>query len=253
LASGLGELSPSDLRALGFALRSGRLAAPFSIAGLQRVLGKHADPMLADWLSLVSKDGCSPASMALWLEAFAETSEGNTPVHHAVQLVTTAPSGDSAVHRDTAVVVQDLFRRAKHSVLISTYGIYGGREIFRELAQRMIDEPKLSVRLFVDLGQKAAPEFLQFFREHHWPEQSRRPEIYAPKRPPASASESSVLHAKCVLIDSEEILLTSANFTDAAHYRNVEAGVVVRSRSVAEQVAQFFNGLIRSGFCVRIS
>jgi phosphatidylserine/phosphatidylglycerophosphate/cardiolipin synthase-like enzyme len=114
-------------------------------------------------------------------------------------------------------------------------------------------EPGLSVRLFVDLGQKSDYEFLQFFREHNWPEECRPPEIYSHTRPVASASESSVLHAKCVLIDSEELLMTSANFTDAAHHRNVEAGVLVRSRSIGEQVARFFDGLVRSAFCVRIN
>jgi phosphatidylserine/phosphatidylglycerophosphate/cardiolipin synthase-like enzyme len=229
------------------------MTGPFTPAGLQRVLGKHTNPNLAEWLNAVANDGCSPGSMGLWLDALAETYERTHPVEHAVQLVTTAPSGDAAVHRDTAVVVQDLLRRAKKSVLISTYGIYGGREIFRELAQRMNDQPGLTGRLFVDLGQKAIPEFLQFFREHNWPEDSRLPEIFSHIRPVTSASESSVLHAKCVVIDSEELLMTSANFTDAAHYRNVEAGVLVRSHSIAEQITRFFDGLVRQAFCVRVN
>jgi hypothetical protein len=71
--------------------------------------------------------------MASWLDACADGICERTPLEHTVQLVTTAREGNAAYHRDTAVVVQDLFRRAKRSVLISTYALHGGREIFQSL------------------------------------------------------------------------------------------------------------------------
>src|SRR5947209_15625594 len=102
-------------------------------------------------MSAVAASGCSSAAMAAWLDAFADGIRQRTPVEHVVQLVTTAPAGNAAVHRDTAVVVQDLFRRAQKSVLISTYAFYGGREIFDVLAARMDANADLTVRIFANI------------------------------------------------------------------------------------------------------
>ncbi|MGC2659225.1 MAG: phospholipase D-like domain-containing protein [Bryobacteraceae bacterium] len=50
-------------------------------------------------------------------------------------------------------------------------------------------------------------------------------------------------------MDSAEVLVTSANFTEAAHQRNIEVGVLVHSHGVARQVTQFFEGLVSAGWC----
>ncbi len=57
------------------------------------------------------------------------------------------------------------------------------------------------------------------------------------------------MHPKCVVMDDEEVLVTSANFTEAAQQRNIEVGLLVRSQSVARQITQFFDGLISAGCC----
>ena len=254
MTSGLGGLSASELRTLAIALRSGKLSAPFSTAVLSRLLGTHYKPQLAEWLNQVAAHGCSSSAMALCLDAFADAVEECVPVDQGVQLVTTAPPGDSALHRDTAVVVQDLFRRARQSVLISTYGIFGGREIFQVLAERMQNDPALQVRLFVNIsGHGELGDFRRVFREYHWPTGMRLPEVYYDIRAvEGNATTTAVLHAKCIVMDEEELFVTSANFTDAAHYRNVELGLLVRSGTLAKQTVSFFDRLIRSGHCVRM-
>lgn len=253
------ELGETDLRILAAALRSGRLNPPFSPLSLQRLIGDHISAVIAEWMTGIAATGCSPAAMASWLDAFADGLHKRTALDHAVQLVTTAPQGDGAVHRDTAVVVQDLLRRARKSVLISTYGVYGGREIFQTLAERMDASMELGVRIFVNIERKhgetgsireIVDRFVHQFREYHWPAQSRLPDIYYDVRSTAEKpSETAVLHAKCIVIDSEELFVTSANFTEAAQSRNVEAGLLVKSSAIADQATRFFDSLIRSGYC----
>ncbi len=246
-------MAASETRALAVALRSGRLAPPFSVGGVQRVLGLHIPGGLTDWLNAVEQAGCSPGAMSLWLDAVADLEDSRLAAQNSLQLVTTAPASVAGFHRDTAVVVQDLFRRARQSIVITTYGIFGGKELFRDLGLRMNAEPNLLVRVFMHTGQKSAVELLRAFREDHWPDDSRLPEVYHEVSPvDRDARNSGILHAKCVLIDAEELFVTSANFTDAAHYRNIEAGLLVRSSLVAAQAAQFFESLTLSGFCVRL-
>jgi phosphatidylserine/phosphatidylglycerophosphate/cardiolipin synthase-like enzyme len=53
-------------------------------------------------------------------------------------------------------------------------------------------------------------------------------------------------HAKCVVIDDEVAFVTSANFTEWAQSRNVEAGVLLRNAHFARQLRQQFEGLVQS-------
>lgn len=234
------------------ALRTGRVAMPFLPLALQRVLGRGVEPGSAEWLNVVGASGCSAKATALWVELLAETCERRDVSEQVVQIVSTAPTGDVAMHRDTAVVVQDLFRRAKRSLLISTYGIYGGPEIFRTLAARMESDAELRVRLFLNLhGGGPADNFARDFRRYHWPEQAPLPDIYYDVRSQAARpeGETAVMHAKCIVMDGQEVLVTSANFTEAAQHRNIEVGLLVRSEAVARQVTEFFDGLIRASWC----
>jgi phosphatidylserine/phosphatidylglycerophosphate/cardiolipin synthase-like enzyme len=248
----ISELAAGELRALAMALRSGRVALPCSSFSLQRVLGQGDKDGIAEWLNTIGVKGCSAEATASWLELFADSHQRRDATEQQVQVVSTAPAGDIAMHRDTAVVAQDLFRRATHSLLISTYGIFGGREIFRNLAIRMESNTELRVRLFLNIaGDVATANFAADFQRYQWPEGTRLPEIFYDVRSQDGhyEGETAVLHAKCIVMDGEEVLVTSANFTEAAHQRNIEVGLLVRSQGVARQVTQFFDGLVSAGWC----
>jgi phosphatidylserine/phosphatidylglycerophosphate/cardiolipin synthase-like enzyme len=65
----------------------------------------------------------------------------------------------------------------------------------------------------------------------------------APIRPPASQ------HSKCILVDGATAFITSANFTESAHERNVELGVLFRDNPrVAESIRLKFESLIQNEF-----
>ena len=55
------------------------------------------------------------------------------------------------------------------------------------------------------------------------------------------------MHAKCLVVDRRTAFVTSANFTEAAQTRNIEAGMVVRSESFAARIANYFEGLYEAG------
>jgi phosphatidylserine/phosphatidylglycerophosphate/cardiolipin synthase-like enzyme len=252
------ELSESDLRGLAGALRSGRLLPPFPTVALQRFLAHNLVSGIADSINQVAAAGCSAEALAMWLDVLAESARERGSIEDAVHLVTTGPEGVDADHRDTAVVVQDLFRRVRQSVLVSGYALYQGRPIFQELAERMDLNPSLGVRMFLDIGHEkpdaivepadAIARFVQTFKDRHWPAGSRLPEIYYDTR---SLEGQAVLHSKCIVVDGEELFVSSANFTDAAQHRNIEMGLLVTSRSIAAQALRFFDSLVRSGDCRR--
>ena len=58
----------------------------------------------------------------------------------------------------------------------------------------------------------------------------------------------SSMHAKCIVVDSKKTFITSANFTQAAHQRNIEAGVVLDSVDYAINLKSQFMNLVESKF-----
>ncbi len=95
------------------------------------------------------------------------------------------------------------------------------------------------------LDSQIVERFAQNFVENEWPGK-RLPQVYYDPRSVAPVGPTrSALHAKCVVIDGQEALVTSANFTAAAQERNIELGLLVRSAPIATQIEQHFGELIK--------
>lgn len=175
------------------------------------------------------------------------------------ELVWTGPEALNSTFRDSSIVAQDLFRQAKNEVLVATYVVYQGKEIFKELGQKVDSDPNFKVTFVIDVqrnGNTSVEEavLLKFKTDFtkQWPAK-RLPDIYYYTRSLEQGNnEKYSMHAKCIVVDSEKSLITSANFTQAAHHRNIEAGVVIHSNEYAINLkSQFFN-LIEAGVLKKI-
>ena len=52
------------------------------------------------------------------------------------------------------------------------------------------------------------------------------------------------MHAKCIVVDRQELFISSANFTEAAQNRNIKVGLLVRSASLADNLVRHFDTLV---------
>jgi phosphatidylserine/phosphatidylglycerophosphate/cardiolipin synthase-like enzyme len=169
------------------------------------------------------------------------------------RLVWSGASEDDEAIRDTRVVLDDLFRRAQRHILISTFVIYDGRAIFQTLAEQIQRVPSLDVELYVNLTGRAQDEaedvadFLSKFTKSHWPSGVRPPMIYYDPETRKREQERTSLHAKCVVVDNRWAFVTSANFTEAAQERNIEAGVLLDHPKLAGALASRFRALRDAG------
>lgn len=245
-------LSSSALRTLADAFRSGRLGATSSSLAINRVCA-CPDAAVAD-LHLVLGEGMSPAHLALLLDAHADGLERPMVAAQSVELVWTGPEGAGAFCRDTSVVVRDLFASARRSVVVSTFVVGQGRRVFETLATRLDDVPELQAQLFLHVGRKPRDtryegdilrEFASEFRAD-WSGRRLPAVYYDPRALSANAAERATWHAKCVVVDDDVAFVTSANFTEWAHERNVEAGVLLRDRQFVAQLRGQFEGLVRT-------
>ncbi len=247
------------LTGLADALAAGTIGAPITRAGLgPHVPDDHLDAVWAA-LTALEADGMAPRHVARALRLLVEEREAGQRMSDRVELVWSPPDLDAIDARDTAVVVQELFRRAKGSVLISTFALDEKKKaaaLFGELAARMDAEPALLVRVFANIHRKhhddtpsiaLVREFTRRVREDVWPGQ-RLPEVfYDPRSLETDGVKRAVLHAKAVVVDGRWTLLTSANFTEAAQERNIEAGVVIDDKRLAQRMTRQFDQWVEAG------
>lgn len=247
----LDSLTESDLAALASALATGRLRAPFNCLSLQAI-GIASEPVAAA-LQRLHDEGMRLSHLVLLVDSLRRSSGRHQLGMQSVELVCTGPEATGVAHRDTAVVVRELFASAETEVLVAGFAVYQGRAIFQRLAERMTERPLLRARFFLDVQRRMgdtspAPdlmrEFVTRFRVHEWPGE-RMPELYFdPRSTDPEAEKRSSLHAKCVVVDRRAALVTSANFTEAAQSRNIEIGVLVRDAKFASEIGQHFDWLV---------
>lgn len=244
--------SASVLRTLADGFRTGRIGASVSPLTLNRIC--PCPEGLVDEVIQLARDGMKPAHLALLLDARAEVVEARMSGSLPIELVWTGPEGVVSHSRDTSVVARDLFACAERSVLVSTFVIRQAEFILEPLARRMDERPELAVRLFVHVGRdwrdtRHESEILREYADslrQEWPG-ARSPEVYYdPRSLLTEAAERATWHAKCVVVDDEIAFVTSANFTEWAQQRNVEAGVLVRDRHFASQLRAQFDSLVQA-------
>ena len=258
----LSHLAGEDLHRLALALRTGRLQPPYGGVALRRLIAGPEADAIAAVLRGFDEDGFPPPQLARMLEVLATDRAARPRAGDVIELVWTGPEAGGVANRDTGVVVRELFGSAAESVLVAGYAIHQGHRVFRALAERMDLNPSLKVRLYLDVRREPgdhspAPDvvdrFARRFVDHVWPGR-RFPEVFFdPRATDPDPSRRASLHAKCVVVDSERSLVSSANFTEAAQLRNVEVGVLIRSRAFAERLIQHFESLAAEGFFRHIS
>lgn len=257
----LDALGPDELRALAADLASGRLSLPVDGVDLNRHLGgRSLGTAVADLNGLAAR-GLGPAQAAFVLELLAHERQLQRAVHDRVELVWTGPETVGAQARDTWTVTHDLFSAARSSVLISSFTIHQGSKVFAALADNMRANPSLRVRFFVNIEPDRdailAPaellsRYLERFRNDLW-HGPRLPELfYDPRTLDSKSRTRTSLHAKCIVVDELHALVSSANFTEAAQERNIEAGVLVRDPGFARALSAQFETLVHQGILKRL-
>jgi phosphatidylserine/phosphatidylglycerophosphate/cardiolipin synthase-like enzyme len=249
----VGRLSSGELQLLAAELRSGRLPLPTTSLALARWFdGALAGEIAADLAGLT---GFSAQQLATLIESIVEDRAQRAAALDAVELVATSPVDGDGISLDTSAVVQSMFAAAQQSVDVVGYAIYQGRDVFRVLADRMELITDLRVRMFLNVargqGDTSAPSeivrrFLDRFRSREWPEGKRLPEMYYdPRGVMLEPEKRASLHAKCVIVDGRSLFISSANFTEAAHERNIEVGAKLAIPELASRLREFLDRLIK--------
>lgn len=261
MTTALRSLGRQTLLDLAGALERDQLAPPFTDVAVQRfVRGKGANEVAGE-LERLSADGMQPRHLVYVLRLLAAEREAAQRIGDRLELVWSGPEVGVPVSRDTAVVVRDLFARASRSVLLAGFAVHDGRELFRSLAERLDANAGLEVRMFLNVARPYRNEaseaeivrvFADRFVREDWPGRRLAEVFYDPRALVPGGGPKASLHAKCVVIDDEAALVTSANFTEAAHDRNIEVGVLVRDADFVRALRGQFESLLARGTLRRV-
>lgn len=252
------QLSVQHLSALALALREHRLTPPFSRAAVEHHVPLALSEKLTTELQQRIDTGLTPDHLAFSLELLRDEKYTQQDMEDRLELVWTGPEVTGSMSRDTFVVIKELLRSATTSVLIASYSLdqpANMQDLFGELAAKMDADNSLSVRMFLNVGREyreKTPEsvllrkFAERFREKLWPGE-RLPEVYFdPRALEMDGDKRACLHAKCVIVDDQRFLVTSANFSEAAQIRNIEAGVLIDDPRRAIALRRQFDSLLDS-------
>ncbi len=155
-----------------------------------------------------------------------------TTTSKSTKLVCTTPYDES---NETERVLNELFYKAKKSITIIGYIMTDGdriTEIF-EMIKKNPQVKKLDIKFIFNTAEapqklgKKYPSVKETIRSN-WEKDIPFPKIYSYKEKDGS------LHAKSVIIDSNEILITSANMSERAMERNIEIGILHSGESARE-------------------
>jgi phosphatidylserine/phosphatidylglycerophosphate/cardiolipin synthase-like enzyme len=237
VAGGLGE---AHIRALAIAYRSAGVFSQGQAAKVRQAVPAphHADVdrLNHGWAFQPNLDG---AAIALALEA-VESARRRADMPN-VEVVVTGPDSLAAPVRLTSEVVRQLIDGATTRITLVSFAAYQMTSIITALNAAL--GRGVSVALILESPENLAggggADVYSKYRTYHWPPERRDP-------------PGAKLHAKAVIVDNRDVLLTSANMTAAAYDKNIELGVLCRGGGVARQVQHHFDALISRGILVLV-
>lgn len=146
------------------------------------------------------------------------------------ELVATTPPSFAIKTKSTKVVVDMMIRGAEKSILITGYSL---SDYFADLIECIIRKSQqgVFVKFFVnDIGNQKAFERLCSYK-------SKFLKIY---NYPKGDDKMAALHAKVIVVDQTETLITSANLSYHGQEGNIELGTKITSPEIARQVDDIF-------------
>jgi len=256
----LHSLTDGSLRAISASLRSGALATGMSRSEIQRTCGDATDAV-CEYLGTLYSEGFSPKHIFAIVQAVLDLRTSVEPLSHILEVIVSGPDVPGVPVGDTFSTMHTLVQTAAREVIVAGYSIYNGKIVFKSLAERMDSVPDLHVTFLVHIGREGkdttietdlVAQYARRFVSDNWPGQRLPDMYYDPRGLQMAAAMRSNFHPKCLLVDGEEALVTSANFTMAAQKKNVEVGVKIKAPILVARLRSYFLSLVERGDLRRI-
>lgn len=252
-AIGLALADATALEDICGALETGRLqrdsTAPVraAIAGGSSAIEAHLRALHELWARDATALSGTALAFALRVSVAAAAEwRRRQPV---TQVVWTGPKVEGSFLRSTREVVRELLRGARRDLLVIGYWIAArddGEGIIEEIIAALGDAVYrgVSVKVIFDERERIDGRNNRQVLMEAWPARVRPPQVFTWRLP--ADDRHLKLHAKVLVADGKDALVTSANLTLYAMDRNMEMGVRVVG-APAGSIADHFLRLIDAG------
>lgn len=158
------------------------------------------------------------------------------------ELVATLPPEMPGIARPTVQVIREMLSSHAHEIIVVGYELSDRdmMHLLEEAASRGAD-----LIMICDRVRGSVSRLLE-----DWPIDIQRPRIFQDRAHLEIAPYAS-MHAKCLLVDSKDLLITSANFTFHGLHGNIEIGVRLSGPPVVE-ARKIFSHLVETGIVEEI-
>jgi phosphatidylserine/phosphatidylglycerophosphate/cardiolipin synthase-like enzyme len=170
----------------------------------------------------------------LCLQALAIQRAELAPRMVSAELVATLPPETPGLARPTERVVREMIGRATSEVILLGYELTDA-----SLVELLASASSHGANVIMICDRNRGG--VRLVREV-WPPGARRPRVFQDRERTDGAPYAS-MHAKCLLVDGSDLLVTSANFTFHGLHGNIEIGVRL-SGSPAAEARKIFSHLV---------
>ena len=141
----------------------------------------------------------------------------------------------------THETVYQMINRAKHSIMIVGYWMYDIQDLLGEIST-LQEERGLRITFIMNSAKRWRRQILRVWNKKY------KPDILEP-----SADHVKTLHAKIIIVDRSEILVTSANMTINAMEKNIEAGIWTSDRDIVNSCRAVFSEFEENGTIIPVT
>ena len=230
-------LGDAHLASLSSAFEGQANCGPGALAATRSAVpAVHHDVVDRIHRAWTSRPSLAGAAVALALESARLSAK--RPDLPRVEVVVTGPDSPAVAIRLTSAVVIGLIDAATSRVTIVSYSVSHVAPVLKALtaAQHRGVKVQLIFESPEHFNDGGGAHLYSAHPTYHWPADARPPH--------------AVMHAKAVIIDERDILVTSANLSNLAQQSSVELGLLCRGGGVANQVQRHFDALVGAGVLV---
>ena len=155
-------------------------------------------------------------------------------------------------HQGVSSTYDEIFKilhNAQKKIIVVGYFVYELDEFFKKLQEIQVkSKHSIDIEFYFDATQKWKDIIV-----NGWPV-GYSPKIFGinPKQDKGKVKKLKKIHAKMIIIDDKECLITSANLTENAMETNVEAGVWTRDKKIVEDSINFLKQLKEDGTLIPV-
>lgn len=160
----------------------------------------------------------------------------------SIEIVWTGPDTVTVPMRRSAAVLLELVDHAKSEVILLSYAAFKIADLLSALTRA--SERSVDLHLVLESDRESGGR-LSKSADLAFEKLRGRAKFYV--WPAEQRSLGAVMHAKCVVADGENALITSANLTEHAIDINIELGVLIRGGDVPARLRSHLIDLMGEG------